>query len=101
MAQIFETQTAADRANALYTSRIVRNIVKKVEGVAFIIEGKDEPQEIQFDEYGEMDLVFYTCFMRMLNSKPEILTQINSYYGQSISLKGVEEVKKKKSKTEE
>ncbi len=84
----------AERIGAEIASRIIRNVVKKVEGVDLFVDGLKQEFEIEFDEYNQMTIESYTLFMRILNQCPEVLEAIHRFYSKSISLEGVEIRKK-------
>ena len=94
VAKQYKTQEEVDMANAEYASRIIRNVVTKVEGIQFKIDGEIGDFEVQTDDLGQMTIESYTLFMRILNQCPEAIAQINGWYFRSVDLAGVE-VKKK------
>lgn len=75
-------------------SRVIRHVVKKIEGIQLKIDDNIVDFELQFDSNGAMSLESYTVFMRILNQIPEVITKIQEFYSKSIELKKVD-IKKK------
>jgi len=87
-------QEDAEEVGAEIASRLIRNVVKKIEGVDLKIDGKIEPFVLEFDEKGQITLKSYTIFMRVLNHAPDLIIKIHEFYSKSIKLEGIETKKK-------
>ena len=92
----FETYDQAEKAGSEVFSRMMRSIVRKVEGVYLKIdEGKEEEWTPQYDVDGLMDLQSYTILMRVLNQDPTLITLIQGFYESSTNIDKFIELKKK------